>query len=54
VPLVSSTLRILRNIDLVRYDTKGNEKVYWLKDRTVAEICLVLEKVVTRMRHKKW
>lgn len=54
LPLASATLRILRNIDVVRYETKGKEKIYWIKDETILEICVKLEKFVSRMRLKNW
>ena len=54
LPLVSFTLRTLRNIDLVRYDTKGNNKVYWLKNKSVSDICRALENLVSLMRQKNW
>ncbi len=52
--LVSATLRILRNVDVVRYETKGKEKVYWIKDDLILEICDMLEKFVARMRQKAY
>jgi DNA-binding transcriptional ArsR family regulator len=52
--LVSRTLRILRNINIVRYETKGIEKIYWVKDDTVLNITELLEKFVKRMRKKNW
>lgn len=52
--LVSSTLRILRNTDLVRYETKGKEKIYWIKDDSVINITRLLEKFVKKMRKKSW
>lgn len=52
--LASATLRILRNIDLLRYETKGKGKIYWIKDKTIHKICSMLEEFVTRMRHKSW
>lgn len=54
VPLVSATLRTLRNIDIVRYETKGKEKIYWIKDDAIFEICNNLENFVNRMRQKNW
>lgn len=50
LPLISLTLRTLRNIDLVRYDIKGNEKLYWIKDELVYAVCRALEKLVIRIR----
>ena len=52
--LASATLRILRNIDLIRYEAKGKGKIYWMNDKTIPGICAVLEKFVARMRHKRW
>ncbi len=54
LPLVSTTLGTLRNVDLVRYETKGNAKIYWLKEEAIAEICAGLETLVGRLRRKQW
>ncbi len=54
IPTVSDTLRNLRNIDVVRYETKLNERVYRLKDETVVEILDRLETFVKKIRVKKW
>ena len=54
LPLTSTTLRTLRNIDLARYDTKGNVKIYWIKEDALSEICTGLETLVGRLRHKQW
>lgn len=54
VPTVSNTLRNLRNIDVVRYETKFNERIYWIKDTTILEIIDKLEKFVQHIRIKKW
>jgi len=52
--LTSATLRILRNVDVVRYETKGKEKVYWIKDDLILEVCDMFEKFVVRMRQKAY
>ena len=54
VPTVSDTLRNLRNIDVVRYEAKLNERIYWLKDATVLEIMDKLEAFVKHIRRKEW
>jgi DNA-binding transcriptional ArsR family regulator len=54
IPTVSDTLRNLRNINLVRYEPKLNERAYWLKDSAVLEILEKVEFFVKRMRIKKW
>ncbi|MGQ9534993.1 MAG: hypothetical protein ACUVQ3_07645 [bacterium] len=35
ITTISDVLRHLRNIDLVRYEVRMNERVYWLKDNAV-------------------
>ena len=47
---ISDVLRNLRNIDLVRYEVKANKRFYWLKESTIVDICLDLEKFVKRIR----
>lgn len=54
IPTISDTLRNLRNIDVVRYEAKSNERVYWLKDATVLEIMDRLEAFVKHIRCKEW
>ena len=49
---VSRTLRHLRQVHLVRYETKGMEKVYWVKDGAVFRVLASLEQLVERMRVK--
>ena len=38
IAAISKTLSHLRNIDLVRYEVKSNERIYWLEHRDVIEI----------------
>ncbi len=52
--LVSQTLRIMRNVDVVRYETKGKEKIYWIKDNSIYRICRALEEFVVRIRRRGW
>jgi len=55
IPLttISMTLRHLRQMDLVRYATKGRRKAYWIKDRKVLRILNTLEEWVQAMRAKR-
>jgi len=53
LPTVSATLRHLRQLDLVRYQTRGNTKDYWVKDREVLSILETIEKWVEAMREKR-
>ena len=54
LPLISATLRTLRNVDVVRYETRGNVKIYGAKDKTVVDVCHALERFVNRMRRKNY
>ena len=54
VATVSDVLRNLRNIDVVRYEVKTHERVYWIKRPLVVEILLKLEKFVEKIRIQQW
>lgn len=51
---ISDTLRNLRNIDVVRYDTVNKNKIYFLKDDSLISIVNTIEKYVKRIRVKRW
>lgn len=53
LPSISITLRELRNVDLVRYETRGSSREYWIKDPRVLEVLSVLEDFVGQMRRKR-
>lgn len=54
LPAVSITLRQLRNLDLVRYETKGITREYWVKDPKVPDILSSLEAWVKSVRKKRF
>lgn len=54
VSAVSATLRHLRQVDLVRYETAGKNKVYWVKDVRTLAMMRHVERSVERMRAKRW
>jgi DNA-binding transcriptional ArsR family regulator len=51
---ISATLRNLRQINVVRYETQYKNKVYSLKDSSLLEILRYIEKYVDKMRVQKW
>jgi len=53
VTTISVTLRHLRQVDLVRYLTKGRHKVYWLKEKGVEKLLSRAESLVDRMRTER-
>ena len=54
VATISDVLRNLRNIDVVRYEVRTNERVYWIKRPEVVEILMKLEKFVGTIRIQQW
>jgi len=54
VQTISIALAKLRNVDLVRYEVKINERIYWLKHKALIHILLSLEKLVRYIRIQKW
>lgn len=53
IQTISLTLRTLRNIDVVRYEPRLNQRIYWLKDAAVLEVLDRLEDFVEHMRMKR-
>jgi len=51
---ISDTLRNLRNVDIVRYDTVNKNKIYYVKDSTLFSIFKEIETFVEKMRSKEW
>ncbi|MBN2621382.1 winged helix-turn-helix transcriptional regulator [candidate division WOR-3 bacterium] len=53
IPTVSHVLRVLRDLDLVRYEVTWREHTYWLKAATMKDFMTGLEMLVgtiTRMQ----
>ena len=50
LPTVSMTLRHLRQVDMVRYETSGKTKEYWLKDRGLLRVLDTVEAWAERIR----
>jgi len=54
IPTVSQVLRSLRQLDLVRYDVKLRERIYWIKEDTVLIVMRMLENVVAKIKTKEY
>jgi DNA-binding transcriptional ArsR family regulator len=54
IKTISETLRNLRQVDLVRYETHNNNKIYFLKDPSITGVLDTLEGYADKMRFKKW
>ena len=46
VATVSQVLRVLRNLDLVRYEVKWRQHIYWIKADVVKRVQQDLERLV--------
>jgi DNA-binding transcriptional regulator GbsR (MarR family) len=51
---ICDTLRNLRNVDIVRYETINKNKVYFIKEKKIFDILDDIEDLVQRLRAKKW
>lgn len=47
VATISQVLRVLRNLDLVRYEVNWRQRLYWIKPRVVRRVMLDLERLVS-------
>ena len=54
VSTISDILRNLRNVDLIRYEVKTRERIYWIKRPLIIKILLRLEKLVENIRIQQW
>lgn len=52
ISTISITLRHLRQVDLVRYETQANSRQYWIKDDAVVKLLDAAEALAVKMRHK--
>lgn len=50
---ISQVLRVLRNLDLVRYEVKWRSHLYWIKMNRVAKVMEILEQLVGAIEHQK-
>ncbi len=50
VPTVSQVLRSLRQLDLIRYDVRFNERVYWIKEDAIVSILEMFDDLIKRIR----
>jgi ArsR family transcriptional regulator len=46
VPTVSQSLRVLRNLDLVRYEVHWRRRYYWLKTDMIAVVMSDCERLI--------
>jgi DNA-binding transcriptional ArsR family regulator len=51
---ISSTLRHLREVNIVRYETEDKNKIYFIKDTSLIHVLDTIEQFVDTMRFKKW
>lgn len=54
ITTICDALRSLRQIDLVRYETKRDGKYYFIKDETILSAMNQLEYLVRRLRTKEY
>lgn len=53
IATVSQVLRVLRNLDLVRYEVHWRQHIYWIKVDTVKRVMQDLERLVADIEAQK-
>ncbi|GAI00489.1 unnamed protein product, partial [marine sediment metagenome] len=53
-PTVSTTLRNLRQLDLVRYENLKDGKVYFIKDEMIISVLEKIELLVERIKTREY
>jgi len=54
ITTVSHVLRSLRQLDLVRYDVKYKERIYWIKEESLNTVMLLLEDLIKKLKTKEY
>ncbi|MEO0122452.1 MAG: ArsR family transcriptional regulator [candidate division WOR-3 bacterium] len=54
ISTVSHVLKSLRQLDLVRYDVKFRERIYWIKEDAILLVMADLEEMVKRIKTKEY
>ncbi len=54
LPVISQVLRTLRQLDLIRYEVRQRERVYWIKEDTVLKATQLLEELVKKIKTKEY
>ncbi|UCG31378.1 MAG: winged helix-turn-helix transcriptional regulator [candidate division WOR-3 bacterium] len=52
ISAVSQVLRVLRNLDLVRYEVRWRSHHYWIKTNRVVKVMEALERLVNIIEHQ--
>ena len=52
-PTISQVLRSLRDLDLVRYEVKWRNRIYWIKTNVVVRVMTNLEQLVKIIENMK-
>ncbi len=53
LPTISQVLRSLRDLDLVRYEVKWRNRIYWIKTDVVIRVMTNLEQLVKIIENMK-
>lgn len=54
LPTICASLRSLRQLDLVRYETKSDGKLYFIKNATILSVMNQIEHLVKRIKTKEY
>jgi DNA-binding transcriptional ArsR family regulator len=54
ISTISHVLRSLRQLDLIRYEVKHKERIYWIKEKTIKTVMLLLEALIKKIKTRDY
>jgi DNA-binding transcriptional ArsR family regulator len=54
ITTVSHVLRSLRQLDLIRYEVKHKQRIYWIKETSINTAMTLLEQLIKKIKTKEY
>jgi len=54
ISTVSHVLKSLRQLDLVRYEVKYREHIYWIKEESIKDVMFMLENMIKKIKSREY
>jgi DNA-binding transcriptional ArsR family regulator len=54
ITTVSHVLRSLRQLDLIRYEVKHKQRIYWIKETSINTAMILLEQLIKKIKTKEY
>ncbi len=54
ISTISHALKTLRNLDLIRYEVRLNERIYWIKEETIISVLEILDSSIKKIKARDY